>query len=99
MGKGDKRTKRGKIIQGSYGKTRPRKSSKTFMSQVAHHVDNEDMKVTEMPVEEAPKPVKDEEKALKESKEQQEKEIKDKKAAGTTEAKTDEKKSSGKKEK
>jgi len=26
MGKGDKRTKRGKIINGSYGKTRPRKA-------------------------------------------------------------------------
>jgi 30S ribosomal protein S31 len=28
MGKGDQRTKRGKIIIGSYGKTRPRKVSK-----------------------------------------------------------------------
>ncbi len=28
MGKGDKKTKRGKITQGSYGKTRPRKASK-----------------------------------------------------------------------
>ena len=28
MGKGDKKTKRGKITQGSYGKTRPKKSSK-----------------------------------------------------------------------
>jgi len=25
MGKGDKRTRRGKIFKGSYGKTRPRK--------------------------------------------------------------------------
>lgn len=28
MGKGDKKTRKGKITQGSYGKTRPRKSSK-----------------------------------------------------------------------
>lgn len=29
MGKGDRRTKRGKIWRGSYGKTRPKKVSKT----------------------------------------------------------------------
>ena len=28
MGKGDKKTKRGKIIMGSYGKKRPRKDEK-----------------------------------------------------------------------
>jgi len=28
MGKGDKRTKRGKIYRGSYGKSRPRKKKK-----------------------------------------------------------------------
>ncbi len=28
MGKGDQKTKRGKIIAGSYGKTRPRKAPK-----------------------------------------------------------------------
>lgn len=28
MGKGDKRTKRGKIFKGSYGKTRPHKPGK-----------------------------------------------------------------------
>lgn len=28
MGKGDLRTKRGKIIKGSFGKTRPRKAKK-----------------------------------------------------------------------
>ena len=28
MGKGDKRTKKGKIISGSYGKARPKKSNK-----------------------------------------------------------------------
>lgn len=28
MGKGDKRTKRGKIIAGSHGKTRPKKGKK-----------------------------------------------------------------------
>jgi 30S ribosomal protein S31 len=29
MGKGDKRTKRGKITNGSYGVTRPRKAANT----------------------------------------------------------------------
>ncbi len=29
MGKGDKKTFRGKLIMGSYGKTRPRKGTKT----------------------------------------------------------------------
>jgi len=28
MGKGDRKTKRGKIIKGSYGNTRPRKKKK-----------------------------------------------------------------------
>lgn len=28
MGKGDKRSRRGKIVAGSYGKTRPRKAKK-----------------------------------------------------------------------
>lgn len=28
MGKGDRRTKRGKIVNGSYGKSRPKKSKK-----------------------------------------------------------------------
>lgn len=32
MGKGDKKSKRGKINNGSYGKRRPRKSSKTVAS-------------------------------------------------------------------
>jgi 30S ribosomal protein S31 len=29
MGKGDRRTKRGKIFLGTFGKTRPKKSKKT----------------------------------------------------------------------
>ena len=29
MGKGDKRTRRGKIIKGSFGKTRPKKKTRT----------------------------------------------------------------------
>lgn len=33
MGKGDKRTKRGKIHIGSYGKTRPAKKKKTTKSK------------------------------------------------------------------
>lgn len=31
MGKGDKKTRRGKINSGSYGKTRPKKGSKSFV--------------------------------------------------------------------
>lgn len=29
MGKGDKRSKRGKIVSGTFGKTRPRQNNKT----------------------------------------------------------------------
>jgi len=29
MGKGDRKTRRGKIVKGSYGKTRPKKRPKT----------------------------------------------------------------------
>ena len=33
MGKGDIRTKRGKITNGSYGKTRPRKATKAVSAE------------------------------------------------------------------
>jgi len=33
MGKGDKKTKKGKIFKGSFGKTRPRKKKKTGKKQ------------------------------------------------------------------
>ncbi len=33
MGKGDRKTKRGKICKGSYGVTRPRKTKKTIKPQ------------------------------------------------------------------
>lgn len=33
MGKGDKRTRQGKIWRGSYGKTRPRKRPRTQAAQ------------------------------------------------------------------
>jgi 30S ribosomal protein S31 len=33
MGKGDKRTRRGKIFQGSFGKTRPHKKKKKAPKQ------------------------------------------------------------------
>ncbi len=35
MGKGDKKTKRGKIIAGSYGKSRPKKQMKPIVTEVA----------------------------------------------------------------
>ncbi len=34
MGKGDKRTRRGKIFAGSYGKTRPRHKKKAVVAVV-----------------------------------------------------------------
>jgi len=34
MGKGDKKSKRGKIILGSYGRTRPKKKKNTFVKAV-----------------------------------------------------------------
>ncbi len=33
MGKGDRRTKRGKIFAGTYGKSRPRKNKKAVKSE------------------------------------------------------------------
>lgn len=33
MGKGDRRTKRGKIFRGTFGKTRPRKKKKNKVAQ------------------------------------------------------------------
>ena len=38
MGKGDKKSKRGKIIKGSYGVRRKRKSGKTIMTAPAREV-------------------------------------------------------------
>jgi 30S ribosomal protein S31 len=35
MGKGDKRTKRGKIFRGSYGKSRPKKKGRKTGQQAA----------------------------------------------------------------
>ena len=35
MGRGDKRTKRGKITAGSFGKSRPAKASKKVVAKVA----------------------------------------------------------------
>lgn len=35
MGKGDKRTRRGKIIKGSYGKSRPKKGNKPAAPKTA----------------------------------------------------------------
>ncbi|MDL1913501.1 MAG: 30S ribosomal protein THX [Bergeyella sp.] len=47
MGKGDKKTKRGKIVTGSYGKTRPRKASKAlfvFRNKEAEMPSDQDVK-------------------------------------------------------
>ncbi len=38
MGKGDKRTKRGKISSGSFGKTRPKRDRNRISSQAANIV-------------------------------------------------------------
>ena len=42
MGKGDQRTKKGKRVRGSYGKTRPRKPGKTPVGQIKKHVEHDD---------------------------------------------------------
>ena len=49
MGKGDIKTKKGKRIRGSYGKTRPRNPEKTPLDQIKKHVETDESltKVTE----------------------------------------------------
>lgn len=42
MGKGDKRTKRGKIFAGSYGKTRPQGKKKTGAVNQENKSENKD---------------------------------------------------------
>lgn len=37
MGKGDRRTKRGKIFRGTYGKTRPRKKKKNKLTSLQNN--------------------------------------------------------------
>lgn len=41
MGKGDKRTRRGKIFAGSYGKTRPKKKDKNTENKENNSVGKE----------------------------------------------------------
>lgn len=36
MGKGDKRTKKGKIFRGSFGKVRPKKTKNVLATREAH---------------------------------------------------------------
>jgi 30S ribosomal protein S31 len=40
MGKGDKKTKKGKIVKGSYGVRRPRKSQKDNVAKAAPKKEN-----------------------------------------------------------
>jgi ribosomal small subunit protein bTHX len=42
MGKGDLKTKKGKRIRGSYGKTRPRNPEKTPLEQIKKHVETDE---------------------------------------------------------
>ncbi|MDX2443583.1 MAG: 30S ribosomal protein THX [Bacteroidales bacterium] len=68
MGKGDKKTKRGKLFSGSYGITRPRKKSKTNVAPptpikvvkskkpVAAKVENEKVEAPKKTAESKPKP-------------------------------------------
>jgi 30S ribosomal protein S31 len=42
MGKGDQRTKKGKRIRGSYGKSRPRNAGKSTLEQVKTHVEHDE---------------------------------------------------------
>lgn len=41
MGKGDQRTRKGKRVRGSYGKTRVRKSSQSSMDQMKKHIETD----------------------------------------------------------
>ena len=47
MGKGDKRTRRGKLFAGSYGKTRLRKKNKKIISVKEDIVKKEETETTE----------------------------------------------------
>jgi 30S ribosomal protein S31 len=49
MGKGDKKTKRGKIINGSYGARRPRKIKKTLVPQLRPAENEEKQKEVKSP--------------------------------------------------
>ena len=72
MGKGDKKTKRGKLFSGSYGITRPRKKSKTNVAPptpikvvkskkpVAAKVENEKVEAPKKTAESKPKAKKTE---------------------------------------
>ena len=53
MGKGDKKTKRGKIIKGTYGKKRPRKKDRKFnitAKVTEKKVEKEEVKEKKTPV-------------------------------------------------
>ena len=54
MGKGDQRTKRGKIIRGSYGKTRLRKPATTESVEAPVAEVKEEPKVAEKKAKKAP---------------------------------------------
>ncbi len=56
MGKGDKKTKKGKLFQGSYGKTRPRKKENTNSKVVA----TKPVKEAEAPAAKSKEPAKKE---------------------------------------
>lgn len=46
MGKGDRRTKRGKIFRGTFGKTRPRKKKKSKVIQQVSKLEQTDSSET-----------------------------------------------------
>lgn len=55
MGKGDKKTRRGKLFQGSYGKKRPKKAEKVVKAAVKNNAPE-----SKLPKEKAaPKPVRE----------------------------------------
>lgn len=41
MGKGDQRTKKGKRVRGSYGKSRLRKSTESSIEQMKKHIETD----------------------------------------------------------
>lgn len=68
MGKGDKKSKRGKIFSGSYGKSRPRKTKPAFKA-TAKSVENSVAEEKVTPKETKAPKTKKEPKAKKETKE------------------------------
>lgn len=91
MGKGDQKTKRGKIISGSYGKTRLRRPVKNLAERIADEIKKksepvEEKKAKPVAVKEIAKPAHEEKKAEKKAETKKESKPKAEKADHKAEA-------------